>query len=229
MSKPRRTFIPAAGHNWLLPLYDPITRLVGVEPARSALVDQAKFSPKQQVLDVGCGTGALTIQIKRHHPDIDIVGLDPDPNALARAKRKATRAGVSIRFDEGFSDTLPYRDASFDHVFSSFMFHHLEPGEKEDTLREIRRVLKPGGFFHLLDFGGSEAAVIGLFARLLPFHHRLKDNSPSRILALMLRAGFTDAREVGRRSMFFGTIAYYQASRLNSEASAGRSSPAANK
>jgi ubiquinone/menaquinone biosynthesis C-methylase UbiE len=80
-------------------------------------------------------------------------------------------------------------EASFDRVFSSFMFHHLEPGKKESTLCEVRRVLKPGGSLHMLDFGGSE----------------------SRILALMSQARLSDARKVGQQTMLFLSIVYYQA------------------
>jgi ubiquinone/menaquinone biosynthesis C-methylase UbiE len=216
----RRTYVPAAGHDWFLPLYDPIVKLLGGDPARRALLDQAAIRPGHRVLDVGCGTGSLAILIKRLHPDVDVVGLDPDPRALARARRKAKRAAVSIRFDRGFSDELPYPGASFDRVFSSLMLHHLQPGEKEKTLREVRRVLTPGGSLHVLDFGGPESTPDGLLARFLHSGHRLRDNAEGRILALMRQAGFADPKKVAHRSMGFLRIAYYQASVPTSEASA---------
>jgi ubiquinone/menaquinone biosynthesis C-methylase UbiE len=159
MGEPRRVYVPAAGHHWFLPLYDPLVKLLGGDQAMRALLDQAAIRPGHRVLDIGCGTGSLVTLIKRLHPDVDVVGLDPDPKALARGKRKAERAAVSIQLDQGFSDELPYPEASFDRVFSSFMFHHLQPDEKEKTLREVRRVLKPGGSLHLLDFGGPEASA----------------------------------------------------------------------
>jgi ubiquinone/menaquinone biosynthesis C-methylase UbiE len=132
MPESSRNYLPAAGHDWSLPLYDPIVKLLGGDAARKALLDQAGLRPGQQVLDVGCGTGTLTTFIKRLHPDITVVGFDPDPRALARARRKAARAGVPIRFDQGFGDDLPYPEASFDRVFSSFMFHHLPMTRKAD-------------------------------------------------------------------------------------------------
>ena len=92
-----KTYLPAAGHDWLLPLYDPFVKLVGGEATRKALLDQATIEPSFRVLDIGCGTGTLVILIKKLHPAVDVVGLDPDPKALARAKRKAERAGISIR------------------------------------------------------------------------------------------------------------------------------------
>ena len=84
------------------------------------------------MLDIGCGTGSLVVLVKRLFPDVEVVGLDPDEKALARAARKARRVGASIQFDRGFSDALDYPDASFDRVFSSFMFHHLERDEKDE-------------------------------------------------------------------------------------------------
>ena len=106
-----RTYLPAAGHDWSLPLYDPIVKLLGGDAARKALLEQAALRPGQRVLDVGCGTGTLATLIKQLYPDVEVVGLDPDPKALARARRKAARAGVSIQFDQGFGDELPYPEA----------------------------------------------------------------------------------------------------------------------
>jgi len=213
MTKSQKTFIPAAGVGWLLPLYDPMTKLLGVEKVRRALLDQAALRPLSRVLDIGCGTGSLSILIKRVHPDVAVVGLDPDSKALARARRKAERAAVSIQFDQGFSDALEYGEGTFDHVFSSMMFHHLGLDEKEKTLREVRRVLKPGGLFAILDFEQPEFSAGSLVARLFHTPHILKDNSENRILALMAEAGFADAKRVGHNLLVLGHVAYYQGSR----------------
>ena len=126
-SESTRPYLPAAGYDWSLPLYDPIVKLLGGDRARIVLLDHAALQPGYRVLDIGCGTGTLATLIKRLHPDVEVVGIDPDPKALARARRKAANAAVSIRFDQGFGDALPYAEASFDRVFSSFMFHNLPP------------------------------------------------------------------------------------------------------
>ena len=209
MVESSRTYLPAAGRDWRLPLYDPFVKLLGGDAARMALLDQAALRPGQCVLDVGCGTGTLATLIKQLHPEVKVVGLDPDPKALARARRKAERAAV--QFDHGFGDELPYPEASFDRVFSSFMFHHLSAEEKGSTLREVRRVLKTGGEFYMMDFEGPHG-VHGLLARVLHAKKTLADNAEDRVLSLMREAGFTDPKKIGRRTMLFGGVAYYRAS-----------------
>ena len=211
MEEDRTTYLPAAGYDWLLPLYDPFVKLFGGDRARRALVDQAAIRSSDRVLDIGCGTGTLATIVKQLYPDVDIVGLDPDPKALARARRKAQRAAVSIQFDQGFSDDLPYADKSFDRVFSSFMVHHLDSNVKLKTFREVRRVLRPGGVLHLLDFGGPESSTHGFLARLFHSSHSLRDNFDGGIITLMSQAGLADPEEVSHRSTLLGPIAYYQA------------------
>ena len=188
--QPQRTYLPAAGKDSLLPLYDVMTRLMGADKARLELLERAKIRPGHRVLEVGCGTGSLLIQLKRLCPDTEVVGLDPDPKALARARRKAARAAVSVQLDRGFGDELPYAEASFDRVLSSLMFHHVPTEEKGKTLRAIRRVLKPGGEFHMLDFEGPEKSAHSFVARFLHSSDRLKDNSENRVLGFMTEAGF---------------------------------------
>lgn len=212
MTQASRSFVPAAGHDWLLPLYDPVQWLMGGERARAELIAQAGLEAGQRVLDLGCGTGDLVVAVGRAHPDVDVVGLDPDPKALARARAKVDRAGLSLALDEGFADALPYPDGSFDRVFSSFMFHHLPTDVKRGALDEVRRVLQPGGSLHLLDFGGSETHAHGLLARLLHRADHLHDNLEGRVPALMEAVGFEAAAEVGHRRTLFGPIAYFRAS-----------------
>ena len=209
-----KPFVPGMGVEWLLPLYDPFTTLLGLNRARRQLVVQADLQPLQRVLDIGCGTGSLAALIKGRYPRVEVVGLDPDEKALTRAKRKAQRAGVPIQFDRGFSHALDYPSGSFDRVFSSFMFHHLERDDKERTLYEIRRVLNDAGSLHLLDFGGPESAGHGSRLRSLHSHPRLHGNGETTILGLMTEAGLTGATKVGERKLMGAIrIAYYQARR----------------
>jgi ubiquinone/menaquinone biosynthesis C-methylase UbiE len=213
MADSERRFIPAAGWDFLLPLYDPLQWILGGDALKLPLIEQARLEPALRVLDIGCGTGSLTLLIKRRHPAIEVVGLDPDPRALAVAKRKAERAGLGVQLDQGFSDRLPYPDAAFHRVFSSLMFHHLGRDEKAATLREVRRVLRPGGSFHLLDFGPPHSrfarGVVHLFHRA----EHLRDNLEDRIPALLGEAGFAGPQELMHRGTLVGSLSYYRAAR----------------
>src|SRR5262245_43527823 len=213
MTNVQRTYVPAAGHDWALPLYDPLVKLLGGESARRVLVEQADLRPGHRVLEIGCGTGSLLTRISRAQPALELTGLDPDPKALERAKVKADAASAPIRLDRGFSDALPYPDASFDRVFSCFMFHHLDGAdEKLRTLREVRRVLKPGGQLHLLDFAQPEAHGASVLARWLHSNHRLEDNTDARVQGFMNDAGLMAPTIIRRAKMFVVfRVAYFRA------------------
>jgi len=212
MDEAERSYIPAFGKRWLLPLYDPMLWLFGADSSKRPLIEQAEINPGHRVLDIGCGTGSLAALIKRMHPNAGVVGIDPDPAALAVAARKSRRRGFSIEFDRGFADHMPYADASFDRVFSSFMFHHLAADEKSATLREIRRVLKSGGSLHLLDFVRAHGAHSESAEHRNLIHRRgAGERVEGRMTSLMDEAGFVDARELSRGKNFFGPIAYFRA------------------
>ncbi len=211
MADGHRSYLPAAGHDWGLPLYDPLVKLLGGDKARLTLLDQADIPAAGRVLDVGCGTGTLIATVARTHRGISLVGLDPDPKALARAKRKIERTGAAVRLDRGFADALPYADASFTRVFSCFMLHHLPPRERLDALSEMRRVLEPGGSLHLLDFAPTPAGSGSGVARWLHSNHHLADNSEDRVIALMKEAGFAEAGAISRGALLLWHTTYYRA------------------
>jgi ubiquinone/menaquinone biosynthesis C-methylase UbiE len=209
----QREFLPAAGHDVFLPVYDPLASLMGFDRARWELISGANIEPDHHILDIGCGTGTLVVKLKQQYASAHVVGLDPDPKALRRARIKATRAAVSVQLDQGFADQLPYKKESFDRIFSSFMFHHLNEQERENMLKEVLRVLKPAGLFHLVDFIVDDASH-GFLDRLFRSHAQMKDNSDERILGLMRDIGFTNPVKVKEGSMLLGWLrtAYYHAS-----------------
>ena len=94
MTEQARTFLPAAGKDWLLPFYDPVVKLLGGDAARQTLVEQADLRAGQRLLEVGCGTGTLMLMIKRDQKNVEVVGIDPDPKALKRARDKGAQAGL---------------------------------------------------------------------------------------------------------------------------------------
>jgi ubiquinone/menaquinone biosynthesis C-methylase UbiE len=213
MEDTTRDYVPAAGHDWALPLYDPLVRLTGMDKLRARLVERAELRAGQHLLDIGCGTGTLLVALKRRAPGAHVTGLDPDPKALGITRTKAQRAGLSLQLDQGFSDRLPYPDRSFDHVFSSFMFHHLAPQQKRDTLREAWRVLQPGGVLHLLDFRDDPRAK-SLLMRILhaaSLHAKLAGQIESGMEAMIEEAGFAAPSVEVRPILVFGAVGTHRA------------------
>lgn len=205
-------YLPAAGHDALLPAYDLISRLLGAATMHRRLVELADLDAARQVLEIGCATGNLTKLIKRRQPGAEVVGLDPDPRALAMATRKAV--GLGVRFDQGYSQSLPYPDDSFDRVLSSLMFHHLEAEQKRGTLAEVRRVLRPGGALYLVDLGQTPDGHgllrrFGLLRRLGP-HRRLAGNDTDTLTGLFTEAGFGAVAVLDRARTRIGAVSYYR-------------------
>jgi len=197
-----KDFLPAAGHDRFLPFYDLLTKVMGVGKVHRDLVEHADLSDGQRVLEVGAGTGNLSVLAKRTAPGIALTATDPDPLALRRARRKSK----DIRFEQAFAEKLPYADASFDRVLSSLMLHHLDGATKPAALAEIVRVTAPGGALTIADFVGDGH---GFAAHKAMRQASFADDVPT----LLLDAGFTTAEEVGRRSSRIGTVGFWHAVR----------------
>ena len=205
-------YIPALGYDWLTPLYDPLLRWVmREEKFKRRLISQAHIQPGHRVLDLGCGTATLTILIKHTQPGAEVVGIDGDPKVLDVGRAKVAKAGVDITLDHGMVFQLPYPDQSFDRVLSSLVLHHLTTEDKQRTLREVFRVLRPGGGLHIADFGKPHNAYTRLISRLTRRLERAADNVKGMLPEMFRQAGFDRIEETARYATPFGTLSLYRA------------------
>jgi ubiquinone/menaquinone biosynthesis C-methylase UbiE len=205
-------YLPAARHDAFLPGYDLLARLLGIHRVHQRLLDQAELADDHRILEIGCGTGNLTVRAKRSQQGAEVIGSDPDPLALARAKQKAKQLS-GIRFEQGYAQRLPYKDGEFDRVLSSMMLHHLPDDGKAAAAAEIFRVLRPGGRLHLVDVGGAMTARDGLAARLMMHSRLAAANLDDSIPRLLRDAGFDCTELASERHRVLGRLSYYRATR----------------
>ena len=214
-----RAFLPAMTRPALLRFYDPLTRLLGARDVQWQLVAQAGIEPGGTVVEIGCGTGNVLALAARVVPDATVIGLDPDADALALADRKLRRAGLTVRLDRGYADRLPYADASVDRVLSAFMLHHLPPDEQQAALREVHRVLVPGGRLHLLDFDGGRPSPPRALRLLHRGHARThahvhaEVHDAAAVTVALSEAGFADVAQSGHGTTAFGRHTFHRATR----------------
>ena len=119
------------------------------------------------ILDIGCGTGTLAIAAAPHVGESgEVIGIDASPEMIARADRKAAKAGSSARFQVALAEDLPFTDRRFDVVLSTLMLHHLPRPTRQRCAKEIKRVLRPHGRVLAVDFGaGNTRGFLAHFHR----------------------------------------------------------------
>jgi demethylmenaquinone methyltransferase/2-methoxy-6-polyprenyl-1,4-benzoquinol methylase/phosphoethanolamine N-methyltransferase len=175
-------------------LYDAVVWLMSFGRARTMRLltaDLAAIQPGEAVLDVGCGTGDLTLEAKvRAGARGAVYGLDAAPEMIAVARRKAARRRLDVDFRVGLIEATGLPAQSVDVVLSSLMMHHLPADVKLKGLKECRRVLKPGGRLLIVDFARSESA--GHAEGLPAYLHPAPRAGTQQLVALLAEAGFSD-------------------------------------
>ncbi|MBD2199372.1 MULTISPECIES: class I SAM-dependent methyltransferase [Calothrix] len=174
-------------------LYDGISRLAalsigGETRFRQLALQGLTINSQTQILDLCCGSGQATQFLVKSSQNV--TGLDASPLSLNRARQNVP----SAVYVEAFAENMPFTDGEFDVVHTSVALHEMESEQLRNILREVYRVLKPGGIFTLVDFHAPTNPLFwpGLSLFLLLFETEtawqlLKTDLPS----LLAEIGFT--------------------------------------
>jgi SAM-dependent methyltransferase len=208
-------YVPALAYAPLTRFYDTVMGwTMREETFKRHLVAQARVTAGMRVLDLGCGTGTLTLMIKQRYPGALVTGIDPDQDVIATTSTKAKGAGARLPVSRGVGTSLPYANGTFDRVLSSLVFHHLTLAQKRAALAESYRVLRPGGEIHIADWGRAPNAVMRaafLPIQLLDGFETTNDNVRGILPELIEEAGFAGAHEPARYGTVFGSVSLYWA------------------
>lgn len=184
----------------LIRFYRSIARVTTRERAvEHELVRCARLRSGEHALDVGCGSGTLSIALAMAYPGAAVTGLDANVEALVLAHKNARARGALINLEHGLAQHLPYEAASFELVVSRLYLHHGGGAAKNRALAEALRVTKPGGRILIADWGQPK----GICARLplLPVQvldgcATMRDSVIGHVPRLIRESGFDDARWV---------------------------------
>lgn len=157
------------------------------DPVHTAVLRQAasRFQPAN-VLDIGCGSGRLLRKVHAYWPEAHLLGVDPAQKMLEVARKLTPEA----HFYQGSGEALPLEDASVDLALSTISFHHWR--DQVAGVREVARVLRPGGYFLLADFT-APAWLTWLYPRV---------HSTAQMRALFEQAGLEVQAQPGPVARF---------------------------
>ncbi len=213
-------YLPALRFHALSWAYDPIAmRVVRAREWRPAVVEAVDPRPGRRILDLGCGTGTLCLMLKARCPEAEVIGLDPDPGVLDRARRKAAAAGLAPVFRQGSATGLPRSapfDAPFDVGVASLMLHHLDRAGKRAALAEAAGRLGPGGRMVIADWGPTETVRGRLgygLTQLFDGFTTTAGHADGAFLDLLPEAGLAPPVARGRWPTPVGTLCLYTADR----------------
>lgn len=174
---------------------------------RRMTVDLALLQPGETLLDVGSGTGGVTIPAKiRVGINGNVIGIDPSPEMITIARRKAKRLGIEIDFRIGVMESLPFPDEMFDVATSSLMMHHLPKRVQVQGLAEIWRVLKPGGRLLIADMMRPGSSLLKRFTSVLLHHGHGIRFGIEDLLPLLQAAGFAEIKQPDDHFLMIGFV-----------------------
>lgn len=207
-------FIPAFP---VLALYDPVVRLLSRDRAwRAVLRGELAARAEGTIADAGCGTGTFLAQLGEAFPQARLIGIDPDPAILARARAKLAGAGAAADLRQGYLRDLAalLEGCPADAIVSSLVFHQVPMAEKRAGLAAMHRALAPGGLLLIADYGAQRSLAMRTLFKLVQAVDgtaTTQPNADGALPGLIRAAGFAEVTEPHRFATATGSISIYRA------------------
>lgn len=212
MATTKLQYIPALKWHAFTVIYDKFIAISMPEKeVKQKVIEEAKIEEREKVLDFGCGTGTSLQYLEQLKVSIEIYGYDVDPKILELAQNKGLKH-TKLVFGDSLS--LPFEDQYFDKIISTWVFHHLTKEAKEESFKELKRVLKKNGKLIIADWGSPSGKLMSFLFFILQLVDNFKttnDNRHGKIPAFLISAGFKDVKELAFRNTIFGTLRYWKA------------------
>lgn len=189
--------------------YDLFAGLMGLGVNRRnsrMIIELAQVKPGDKLLDVGCGTGNLTLTASRYAGAAgSACGIDPSPEMIQAARKKAERRGVEVDFRVGLIERIAYPEGTFDVIVSRLVIHHLPEDLKRKGFAEVFRVLRPGGLFLLADFHPPANRLLARVVSAL-VGHAMMQTDVRDIPPMLAEAGFVQVASGPMRAGFLAFV-----------------------
>jgi ubiquinone/menaquinone biosynthesis C-methylase UbiE len=212
-----KEFIPALGFQWLSGIYDLIFRIFLPEKKlRGRLAEELNPKDGDEILEFGYGTGQNLVVVYARNKNIRLSGIDIDPAIRQIAAHRIKRKNIPVALELYDGKTFPFPDNSFDKIYSCLVFHHLAAVSKLHCLKEMNRILKPGGQLVICDWGRARSGLMRFVyysVQLLDGFRTTEDNVKGLIPRFMGEADFANIKESGFINTAIGTLSYYCAAK----------------
>lgn len=185
---------------------------------RRALARQIDPKPGDVIADIGCGTGTQVKLLARSCPSLTLLGIDPDPPVIERARKKVAGIGVPVEFIYGYARDAErlLRGRQVNKIVSSLVFHQVPLAEKRAGLDSIHAALIPGGTLHVADYGLQRTPKMRkrfLIVQKGDGFENTEPNAQGVLPELMTTVGFRDVQETHVIETLTGSISVYRATR----------------
>lgn len=210
-------FVPAAGRAWLTRFYDAAIAVFAREQLlRGGVIEAIKIEgiDSPRILELGCGTGSLSLALAESLKGASITGLDLDPVALSIAQRKS--GAEQVEWLTGNVLDEPPAPGTWDCVVISLVLHHLKPADQPVALRQALAALRPGGTFHVVDFAPPQNRIAKLGWPILQRIDGVENTTPlgdGALPGMIDESDLQDRALIQRYNTIFGTNEQYRATK----------------